>query len=341
MAANRLFYACQALAIAKTGHNSVSATQFEVMKGVQSAGVNTNFTLEQVFEYGQVELYSNEDEVSEVEITVEKVIDGHKLLYLQAVGEIGKTNLVSASNSVSDVYLALYPDTITSVGGVTPDNVMMCSGVTVSSVSYTYPINGNATESITLVGNSKFWNASSYGMASNPTALYGTGGSTATVINGAHTPSGDVGVARRAKFNLATSTIPAEVMSQLNTVGSPGSGLQSVNISADFGREDMLEQGRFGPYFKYATYPFEVTCEFEVNATRGDLIAISGQGVTNPNRSIVIRDTLGTVINLGTKNKLTSVSHSGGDTGGGIATLTYSYSTYNDLRVSNGQTYWS
>lgn len=341
MSNNRLFYACQALAIAKTGHNSTASTQFEVMKGVQSAGVNTNFTLEQVFEYGQVELYSNEDEVSEVEITVEKVIDGHKLLYLQCVGEIGKTNVVAASNSVSDVYLALYSDAVSSIAGNSPNNVLMCSGVTLSSLSYTYPINGNGTESVTLVGNNKFWNNANYGMASTPSVLYGSGGATAQVINGTHTPSGNVGVARRAKFDIANSIIPAEVMSQLNTVGSPGSGLQSVTISANFGREDMLEQGQFGPYFKYATYPFEITCEFEVNATKGDLIAISGTGANNPTRPIVIRDTLGTVINLGSKNKLTSVAHSGGDTGGGIATITYSYSTYNDIKVSNGQTYWS
>lgn len=341
MSNNRLFYACQALAIAKTGHGNTSASNFEVMRGIQSAGINTTLTLEQVFEYGQVELYSNEDEISEVEITVEKVIDGHKLLYLQAVGEIGKTNVVSASNSIADCYLALYSDALSSVGGVTPNNVVMCSGVTLSSVSYTYPITGNATESITLVGNNKFWNNANYGMASTPSGLYGNGGATAAVINGSDTPSGNVGVARRAKFDLANSIIPPEVMSQLNTVRSPGSGLQSVTVSADFGREDMLEQGRFGPYFKYATYPFEVTCEFEVNATRGDLIAISGTGSSNPARSIIIRDTLGTQINLGTKNKLTSVTHSGGDTGGGIATVTYSYSTYNDLKVSNGQTYWS
>ena len=47
---NRIFYACQAVAIAKTGHSSGS--EFKIMKGVQSVGLNTNFTLEQVFELG-------------------------------------------------------------------------------------------------------------------------------------------------------------------------------------------------------------------------------------------------------------------------------------------------
>ena len=47
------------------------------------------------------------------------------------------------------------------------------------------------------------------------------------------------------------------------------------------------------------------------------------------------------VINLGTKNKLSSVSYSGGDTGGGNATCTYSYSTFNDLKVDGGGAYYT
>lgn len=341
MSNNRIFYACQAVAIAQTGNSvSGSGTTFEVMKGVQSVGITTNFTLEQVFELGQVELYSNEDELTEVEVTIEKVIDGEKLLYLQAVGELGKTNVVAASNEQCDVYLALYPDTVTSISGQTPDNVVMCSGMTVSSVSYSYPINGNATESITLVGNNKFWNNADYGiLSSTPTALYDTGGTSANAINGSDSPAS--GVVRRAKFDVAGSTLPAQVMSQANTVASKGSGLQSVSVSADFGREDLLEQGKFGPYFKYATYPFEVTCDFEVTATRGDLIAASGDGASNPNSTIILKDKAGTVINLGAKNKLKSVSYSGGDTGGGVSNITYSYSTFNDMKVESPHAYWS
>lgn len=341
MSNNRIFYACQAVAIAKTGHGSSSSPEFEVMRGVQNVGLNVNFSLEQVFEYGQVELYSNEDEVTEVEVTIEKVLDGRKSLYLQAVGNSGKSNVVEASNQRSDVYLAIYSDSVSSISGQTPVNVLMCSGVVVSSFSRTYPITGNATESITLIGNDRFWNNIDAGVLSaTPSALYGTGGSGASGINGSDAPA-DGSVVRRVKFDLQNSVIPPEVMSQVNTVGSEGSGLQSVSISADFGREDLLEQGRFGPYFKYATYPFEVTCEFEVTATQGDLISTSGVNVNNPNRAIVIADKSGSSVDLGVKNKLTSVSYSGGDTSGGVSTVTYSYSTFNDLKVNDGLTYWS
>lgn len=340
MANNRIFYACQAVAIAKTGHANADTPQFEVMKGVQSVGITTNFTLEQVFEFGQVQVYSNEEQMAEVEVTIEKVIDGQKLLYLQSVGEVGKTNIVSASNSKCDVYLAIFPDSTSSISGTTRDHTLMCSGVVLSSVNYNYSVDGNATESVTLVGNNKFWDAGTYGVIGvSPNTAFGTaGGATAFEIAGADVPNS--GIVRRQKFNIANSVIPPEVCSQGGLVAN-ASGIQSISVSADFGRDDQMQLGTYGPYNKYAQFPFEITTEFEVNATNGDLIAISGNAPTTVNRTIILRDMAGTVLNMGTLNKLTSVNYTGGDTGGGNATVTYSYSTYSDLKVDGGGTYWS
>ena len=53
------------------------------------------------------------------------------------------------------------------------------------------------------------------------------------------------------------------------------------------------------------------------------------KALANKQIKIVLCD--GTVIDLGTKNKLTSVNYTGGDTGGGNATITYSYQTFNDF----------
>ncbi len=346
---NRIFYACQAIAIAKTGHGSTDPfTQadntFRVMHGVQSAGLNANFTLEQAYEFGQVELYANEEEIAEVEVTIEKIIDGKPLLYLQAVGETGKTNVVAASNSRCDVYLAIFNDSVASISGQDAQSVGYCSGMFLSSVSYTYPVDGFATESVTLVGNDRYWNTIA---GFNADALFG---STATAeqhpFNGSDSAedaragfSAGSGVVRRDRVDIAGSTLPAEVSLQQNTGG--GKGIQSISVSADFGREDQRELGRQGPYNKYATYPFEVTCEFEVNAVSGDLISVSGTNKNLTNRTIIIKDLAGTVIDLGTKNKLSSVSYQGGDTGGGVSTVTYSYSTFNDLKVNGGGSYWS
>jgi hypothetical protein len=39
------------------------------------------------------------------------------------------------------------------------------------------------------------------------------------------------------------------------------------------------------------------------------------------------------IIDLGKKNKLTSVNYTGGDTGGGNATTTFSFQTFNKLNI--------
>jgi len=123
--------------------------------------------------------------------------------------------------------------------------------------------------------------------------------------------------------------------------GGGGHHLTSVSVSADFGRESIMELGAFGPYFRYASFPIEVTSEFEITSTSGDFINISGNAENlGAGEQITLVDSAGTVINLGSKNKLSSVSYSGGDTGGGNATVTYSYSTFNDLKVDGGGTYW-
>jgi hypothetical protein len=336
---NRIFYACQAVGIAKTGHNSTQNPEFAMMRGVQSVGISTNITLEQIFGLGQLEIYANEENVAEVEVTLEKVIDGEKLLYLQSVGEAGKTNIVDASNKQCDVYLGIFPDSVRFVAGQTRDHVVMCSGMFISSVSYNYSVDGNATESVSLVGNNKFWDNTTAGILSaTPTSLFGTPATGVNSLDGTDVPASSV--VRRHRFDLYGSTLPAEVLSQANNV--PGSsGIQSVSVSVDFGREDQFELGRFGPYNKTATYPIEVTTEFEVIATNGDLINVSGVGPATTTRAITLKDTAGTVIDCGTRNRLTSVNYSGGDTGGGNATITFSYSGYNAFTVNGGGAYWT
>lgn len=112
--------------------------------------------------------------------------------------------------------------------------------------------------------------------------------------------------------------------------------MQSCSVSTDMSQENILELGRFSPYTRYATFPIEVSSEFEIIATSGDLMTVSGNGTNLSNEEIVIKDTAGTVLNLGTKNKLASVSYSGGDTGGGNATVSYSFSNFNSLTVNGG-----
>jgi hypothetical protein len=334
----RIFYAVQSVAITPRGVDPITAAH--IVHGLQSVGMSSTFTLDQVFEMGQIEIYENIEEVADIEVTLEKVIDGYKLIYDLASNGACKTSIVNASKTRSDVYLAIFDDGQDHATGV-PQTVCMNSGMYVSSVSYSYSVDGSATESVTLVGNDRFWNTST--TVKNPSAVWTSNPS--VNINGTDTPLS--GVVRRTDVLLGAaagnSTIPAEV--DVNAAGGEPLGnsknrkIQSISVSTDFGQENIQELGRFGPYHRYATFPIEVTCEFEVVSGSGDLVSVSGSHPNLQNREIIIKDNAGTVINLGDKNKLSSVSYSGGDTGGGNATVTYSYSNFNVLTVNGGKTH--
>jgi hypothetical protein len=341
---NRIFYACQAVIIVPTMGEDM-ATKGVPVRGLQSVGMSSTFNLEQVFEMGQIEIYENIEEVADVEVTLEKVIDGRALIYQLASNGACATNITDAAKNRCDVYLAIFTDTVDSVGqaGATKTNVCYNSGMYTSSVSYNYSIDGSATESVTLVGNDRFWNDQTIEGTSVTASSLFSSAAVNGIIDNTDTPLS--GVQRRVDVDLREpgaggSTLPREVKFQQvasNAGTNAGAHIQSISVSTDFAQDNILELGRFGPYARYATFPVEVTSEFEVIATSGDLVSVSGStrnlGAGQP---IIIKDSAGTVINLGSNNKLTSVSYSGGDTGGGNATITYSYNTYNSLFVDGG-----
>lgn len=326
----RIFYACQAVIIVPEG-NAVASTG--VVKGLQSVGMSSNFALDQVFEMGQLEIYENIEDVADIEVTLEKVIDGDKLIFDLASNGACATDLVAASKAKCDVYLGIFDDGVSNATGV-PRNVCWNSGMYTSSVSYSYSIDGSATESVTLVGNDRFWNSIANETGTTAGSKWGSTDHTAA-FNGTDVPKS--GVVRRNNIDLSASEIPNVVKEQKGDMGGDNNfHIQSMSVSTDMSQENIMELGRFGPYHRFASFPLEVTCEFEVIATSGDLQSVSGNGTNLSGEEIRIQDSAGTVLNLGTKNKLSSVSYSGADTGGGNATVSYSYSNYNSLTVEGG-----
>lgn len=337
MPQNRIFYACQAVAIMSHGRGNDINTN-DIVRGLQTVGMSSTFTLDQVFEMGQIEIYENIEDVADIEVTLEKVIDGYKLVWDLASGGNCKTDLVAASKNRCDVFLAIFDDGLSHATGI-PKNVCWNSGMYTSSVSYSYSVDGSATESVTLVGNDRMWNT-----VRGDAARAGNEGwladRTAGVFDGADAPLS--GVVRRVDVDINGSTLPGIVTSQMSYAAdaglrSKGAHIQSISVSTDMSQENIQELGRFGPYARYATFPIEVTAEFEVIATSGDLVSVSGSTTNLENQSITIKDTAGTIIFLGTANKLSNVSYSGGDTGGGNSTVSYSFSNFNVLTVNGGQ----
>lgn len=329
MATNRIFYAVQALGIKPDDTGNI-----QWMHGVQSVGITTNFNLEQAFELGQLAIYENIENVPEIEVTLERVLDGYPTAYLTACSS-GINNIVEASNQTAGIYLIIYPDTYTAASGTGSNGFVYCSGMRPSNVAFTFPVEGNSTESVTFVGNDKTW----YATPSAPSGVYFSIGETTTDAP----PSGGTtatlgGVFRRQHFKPTTTTvIPDDVKNATNGVVSK---IQNINVSVDIGRENIFQLGDFRPYTKYATFPIATTCDFEVISTSGDQVTASGNYYHNlTDREIKLYFDNGyknLTVDLGKKNKLTSVNYTGGDTGGGNATMTFSYQGFNYFKVTQG-----
>jgi hypothetical protein len=130
---------------------------WEVPRGLQSAGMTTNFNLEQVFQIGQVELYEYSERQPDIEMTLSKAIDGAKPLFFMVTDPTQQNDIIARTNVYRvDVAMQIYPDSQFRATG-RPISIVTASGMYVSNISYTFPIDGFVTEDITLVGNDKIW----------------------------------------------------------------------------------------------------------------------------------------------------------------------------------------
>lgn len=314
---------------------------WEVVHGVQSVGVTTNFSLEQVFEFGQIEIYENIEALPELEVTVERVLDGTKPMWFMVTDETKTTLNEAVSVYTADMGLNIYSDSQNRASG-TIRQFMFMSGMYVSNVTYTYPVDGNFTESITMVGNDKTWLQN----ANAPSGWFTTANLGDGVENATDAGFGS-GVQRRENFLLTSCELPTDLPGIAGAgVGNAGSGidehLQTVTLSVDIGREDVFELGAKKPFFKTVTYPVEVSATFEVVTAEGDKVEALSDNAANltDQNIIVVTDSLLTV-NLGTTNKLLSIDFGGGDAGGGNDTVTYTYQTFNTFSVSHNNADYS
>lgn len=350
MANNRIYYAIQQVTLGNDANR-------ERIHGLQSAGITTNFNLQQVFEMGQLAIYQNVEQVPDVEVTLNKVLDGYPLIYtlatengtdVDAAAVATTPTLAGRQNARVDLELGIFPDNLTQASGTALSSVM-CSGMYVSSVSYTFPVDGNFTEDVTLVGNNKVWGASATGQFTE-------------AAGSEDSPEAISGVGRRQFLDMAACRFPSEIpgiVAGVNNAIGGGSGyaahFQNISVKCDLGRESINELGTLAPYHRYVTFPVTVTCDFETVAVSGDNINATEEGYYDVDNSVAVaadtgcahprhnlRDAViflqtceGTKIQLGGKNKLTSVNYNGGDTGGGNVSVSYSYQTFNDFVVAH------
>lgn len=327
MANNRVYYAVQGVRLRGPSGTNVTPrnTGWDRIRGLQTVGINTNFNLEPIYQMGQLELYDNFEEVPEVEVTLNKVLDGFPLIYTMGMGTGA---LVDISNNRCGVQFGIFADTASSTTG-TPQVLLQIEPAYVSSATYTLNTDGNFTEDVTIVANDKEWISPQD---------WGTYGATGTIWT--TSPTG-YGIARRQQFSKASSVLPT-----LNGGGIPSDAhVNSITITANLGREQIRELGSRTPYTRYVNFPVEITCEIAITAGSGDMVGVNNSNAACANPKALVNQPIkivlcdGTTFDLGTKNKLTTVNYQGGDTGGGNATITYSYQTYNDFILIQGTGY--
>lgn len=303
---NRIFYASHAVSV-----NGVT------VPGAQSVSVNTNYNLEQIFQLGRLAIYDNIATDPEVEVTLNKVLDGHSLIWTLATGGGA---IIDSANDRSNLVLGVGSDTADAIAANTTAITM--TGCFVNSLNYTFPVDGNFTEEVTFVGSNK----SVGGAALAPAET-----------------APNTRVRRRQHFmqHDGTNTIlPVEIRTKR---------LSQATISTSFNREKMFALGEFSPFHRYVNFPIEVTVSFDViqdgnvgttlAGTDFDEVHTSCDGLDNAKSTIKIGicDEGGATpvyqFNLGSGCSVQSVSYSGGDTGGGNVTETWTYITYNDLDI--------
>lgn len=322
----RVFYATQGVKLTPVNSNGV-ADDALIPGGIQSIGITTNYNLERVFQLGQLELYDFIENNPEVQITLNKVFDGTKPLFLITMGGTStetEMSIVEGQNNRVNLDLYVHQDTNQGTSGVDAVSVLTCTGLFASSFTYTFPTDGNLTEEVTLVGNTKTWAA-------------GGGGDEAVFTENVNAK----GLGRRWKFNTASCVFPT------GDGGIPvGSPLSNVTVSFDLGREAIYTLGQYVPYLRFVNFPLEITTEFTSIAQDGDYLNINestyscvSSDTATQDKSIVLvicgtgqGDSL--TIDLGEKNKLQSVNYTGGDTGGGNVQISYSFTTNNTFKMT-------
>ena len=376
----RVFYATQAVTIGGKGNvadpidswktgSCVQTGAHAVVHGLQSVGVDTNFNLEQAFELGQLSLYENIEDIPDISVSMQKFLDGYSLIYHLGASftdthasdnaqlDEHKTTLSGRADTRADVRMVINATTDEVVdSGSTPVAELFCSGMYLSSISYTIPTDGTCTEDVTFVGNNKKWIndptvgdnlllADDSGVADTFASIFGSDEPNAPdshvvrredVITGSTEMNGYRTVIPNIIEGVAagTATVAGADSTNANILNTDNTHIVSFNCSTDLGREQINQLGTRTPYNRYVTFPTEVTSSIEMTATAGDnvdAVETARTNLFNHEICVVLADS--TIFHLGKKNKLSSITYGGGDAGGGNATVSYSFSNFNDLVV--------
>jgi hypothetical protein len=331
MSNKRIFYASHAVAFAANDPNGSQSSYLTTLQGGQSISINTNWGTEQLFQLGRLAVYDQVYTVPEVEVTINKALDGFPTLFRLATGVntgagpggAGQTNhsLIGDANKRTTIVVGVGDETAQVVDDQFAEYTSInMTGMYFENITYTFPVQGIFTEEITFRGYHKSANGDIDGPVNKDPK------------------TGDLLYRQNVKLSDASTVLPPPVS---------GKCLTNITISANVTRDAMYCLGEFYPYHRYINFPLEITTTFETmpsGATTDSSLLFnanassqcSGIQLAEVPINIVLCDSSGNVaysFDLGSGCKLTGHTYSGGDTGGGNVTETFTYTSYNELIV--------
>lgn len=354
-----------------------------LVSGVQAVGMNANFSLEPIFHFTQSEIYELNEGLPQIEVTVNRVLDGSCPTYLMASTDAPNPTLFGRTPCFSTLGLAIFPCTLDSAED-TPTAIVGISGSQVSSVGYTFGVDGAFTEDVTFVANNMIWSTASGNPAYRNESINATFIADSQTLafpgcnpNNNMAPSPSVAFREDILFANPTgggygldlnsmsadpdiTVLPPDIYGITVSGTNPGSvPIQSISVSVDLNREEINILGQRGPRNRTITLPVQVNTNIDVTSDTDHYISAIEDGIVNVggscsaarnllNRTIRIATCEGLRVYTGIRNKLLSVSRTGGDTGGGNVSVTYSFQTYNTFVVlhdadlnASGTVWWN
>ena len=313
----RIFYASHGVAIDGVINGGALNPTNDTINGAQSVSINTNYNLRQAFQLGRLPIYDQIPSDAEVEVTLSKILDGHLLIWNHA-NQASAWAIKDTANTQCNITLHVDDETNDALTGA-PTVAVLMTGCYVNSLNYNFPVDDNFTEEVTFVGSSK-----------------------EMTTNAITAPEEDPNkrVLSRQNFIAGSGT--------LLPTGVAGKCISNISISADLGREKIYCLGAYQPYHRFVNFPIEITISFDItqDGNGPSLLGpdFSTNTVSNCEAAPVDRETIylsfcdddGDPVyefDLGSGCALQSVSYSGGDTGGGNVTETYTYVSYNNLTI--------
>ncbi len=330
----RVYWPVQAVGVA----SQAAPSTFKTIRGLQAFGLSGRLPITFIHEMGNLPTYASFEEMPEVEGTLEKVLDGYPPIYTLMTEGAATADLAGRSTKHCHVVASIHRDNLSRASGNQIAQVTVAKAWG-SSVGWDFMINGPFKESVGFVSDNMTWITSSFTF----TGHVSTHGVSSLV------PAAAEGVDRRQHLVMADCLFPLEIP------GITTSGLtinqneeitvddnvqfsvsfEQIRVAANLGRTPSMELGRKGHYCRYVEFPVDVTTTFDFKSKTGIAFNISNTNDNSTEQPIYLTCTEGLVLDLGTKNRLTSMNQTNGNAGarGSDQMLSFSYTNQNDLSV--------